>query len=407
MQRTKTAKRTAGSALAHATIMVLALAAILTAIFRITTAEYVRSRQWRDETRSFYIAEAGMNEALGTLIVEGKAALLALSYPRTMGSGTYSVDVVLGEDDPILLDWRIRLSAFGAEGRARSGIQVVAWAIPNGEYTFAAFGEDGVLLNSNAYIDSYDSNDGPYPGLEPSGYFGNVGSNEDIELDANAQIYGDTVPGPDGVLIDSDPNTYVFGATSSADEDVVLDPVIVPVVPPTGFMVVAGTQTLGPGSVHKTAISVKAGGLLKLVGPAVVVIDDLELLSNSNLVVDATAGPVEIYGTGDFELKSNSSVTTLADQAKDISVFLTADTDASPAKVVSLNSNSQFTGTIYAPEADLTLKSNFNLFGAVVGESVTLASNSALHFDEDLMYLDGIEPEYAQLSWRVLSEQEE
>jgi hypothetical protein len=407
MMNSPSARRSAGSALLTATVLIIALAAIMTGIFNLTTSEYVKSRRWRDETHSFYVVEAGMNEAFATLDVQGKDALLALAYPRTFGAGTYSVEVELGEDDPDLMDHRIRLTATGGEGREQAAIEVIARAVPNGKYLYAAFGDDGVLLNSNVVIDSFDSNEGPYPGVQPAGYLGNVGSNQDIELDANVEIYGDAVPGPSGVLIDSDPQTYVSGATSSAEAEVVLEPIEVPVIkasPPLSF---SGKKTLGPGSAHYKGITVKAGGNLKLVGPAVIVIDKFDLLSNSNLLIDATGGPVEIYATGDFELHSNSSVTTLSQQAKDVSFYLTADTDAKPAPVVSLKSNTEFIGTIYAPNADLTLDSNFEVFGAVMAESLTLASNATLHFDEDLMYLDGVESDYEQVSWRVLSEREE
>jgi putative adhesin len=235
-----------------------------------------------------------------------------------------------------------------------------------------------------------------------------VGSNQDIELSSNVGVFGDATPGPSGVVIDSAPAADVYGATSPADEPVVLDPVVVPSIPLSGGpLTVAGAKTVGPGPVHYKAVTVKAGGTLKIKGPATVVIDDLAVLSNANVIIDSASGPVEIYGTGDFELRSNSTITTLGQHAKDLSVFLTGDTDAFPAPIITLNSNSDFIGTIYAPEADLKLDSNFELFGAVVAESVTLASNSALHFDEDLLYEDGVEPQYEQLSWRVLSAQEE
>ena len=82
MLRKRTASRKAGNSLVTAMIMVLALAAILTAAFQLTTSEYLKSRRWRDETRSFYIAEAGANEALATLVLDGKDELLALASAR-------------------------------------------------------------------------------------------------------------------------------------------------------------------------------------------------------------------------------------------------------------------------------------------------------------------------------------
>jgi len=396
----------AGHALATAMLMILALSAIVTALFTMTTAEYMRSREWRDETRSFYVAEAGMNEAFAALVGAGPAGVAALAYPRTLGQGEYSVLMTLGEDDPAMLDNRVLLRSIGSEGRATVGIEVIAWAVPNGDYLYAAFGDEGVLLNSNVTIDSFDSNDGPYAGPMPAGALANVGSNGDVELESNTEIWGDVIPGPSGVLIDSAPNSDVSGATSSAEDLVALDPITVPAIASTGPLTVGGATSLGPGAVHRSTVTVTSGGVLTIVGPATVVIDDFELNANSDLVIDSTGGPVEIFGTGDFELKSNSRVTTTGQQARDCAVYLSGDTGATPPAVIDLSSNSDFTGTIYAPAADLVLASNFHLFGSLVGASIELASNAQLHFDEDLLYEDGVLPEFEQLAWQVISKQE-
>jgi hypothetical protein len=366
----------------------------------------MRTRRWRDETRSFYVAEAGMNEAFATLIAEGTDGLGGLTYPRPLGKGEYSVAITLGEDDPELLDNRIRLRSIGSEGRASVGIEVIAWAVPNGNYLYAAFGDEGVLINSNALIDSFDSEDGPYGGMPPHGTLANVGSNQDIELSANTEVYGDVIPGPTGVLIDSAPQTVISGSTGSAAAPVVLDPITVPPIASSGPLTVGGAQSLGPGPVHRSAITVQAGGTLTIVGPATLVVDDFSLNASGALIIDSASGPVEIYGTGDFELKSNSTVTTTSGQAKALAIFLTGDTDATPAAQIALQSNSEFTGTIYAPDADLVIESNFHLFGSVLAEQVEIASNAQLHFDEDLLYLDGVLPEFEQLAWRLISPQE-
>ena len=42
-------------------------------------------------------------------------------------------------------------------------------------------------------------------------------------------------------------------------------------------------------------------------------------------------------------------------------------------------------GTMYAPNAAVTVRSNFELFGSVVARSVDLSSNARVHFDEALL----------------------
>jgi len=45
---------------------------------------------------------------------------------------------------------------------------------------------------------------------------------------------------------------------------------------------------------------------------------------------------------------------------------------------------SDFYGTIYAPEGDVSTSGNSNIFGAIVGDTVTLSGTGALHYDESL-----------------------
>jgi hypothetical protein len=359
----------------------------------------------REEVKSFYCAEAALNEAYAHLVEVGEADLLALAYPRTVDTSTYAVTTTLGWVDPDLRLDRIRLRAAGSAGGAPEGVELMVYKVPTGFYRWAAFGDRWVQLNSNSLIDSYDSKDGPYP--EKVAWvndFGNVGSNGDIMMDSNTQVYGDTVAGPTGITDDSASGTLIYGELSNAAVPEMMDPIAIPPIGSMGAYNVAGAQTLPSGDYHFT--SVEIGGSLLVQGPARIVVDDLTLRSNAKWVIDATNGPVEIYGTGDFDLRSNSVMTSVAQRSRDVSVFLTGQNLVAPEDTIALDSNSDFTGTIYAPNADLKLDSNFSVFGAIRAGAIELSSNSHLHFDEDLLYDPNIPPVYERVSWRRLSRRE-
>ena len=108
--------------------------------------------------------------------------------------------------------------------------------------------------------------------------------------------------------------------------------------------------------------------------------------SNSSWNFDATGGAIVVYAVKDFELKSNSTVTTtLKDPTKltfNLSGVHASKSSSSPK--VSFASNSQFYGTINAPDLAVGISSNFELYGCLKAQWITLASNSRIHYDEAL-----------------------
>jgi hypothetical protein len=141
-------------------------------------------------------------------------------------------------------------------------------------------------------------------------------------------------------------------------------------------------------------------------GPARLVLDSAVLGSNASWTIDATNGPVEIYATGTFDLRSNSILRSITGQPRDVSINITSSNIPPSTSTIAFNSNSQFYGTIYAPYARAVIDSNFEIFGAIKAGSVTLSSRSAIHYDEDLLYDPTRRPIYERLSWRRLSSAE-
>lgn len=395
--------RNSGSVLVLSLLLLLALGALTASLTVLNVRLHGEHARARDDLRAFCVAEAGLNEAFAVLDENGLDSLRALAYPRPIGAGSYRVEVLDGRDDMEIDVDRIRLRSIGESGRDAAGVQLMIWHEPTGPYEFAAFGAQGVLLHSNVMLDSYDSKDGSYPdGVEYVNDFGNVGSFDKITFDSNVSIYGDALVGPDGVFVDDFSGLQITGDVEAKELSEDMPAITVPSYPTQGILLTTGNVTIPSGNHHYSAITVDKG-TLTIKGPATVVVDDLLVSSGTKVLVDATDGPVKIYATGDFELRSNSSVTTNTERARDIEVLITSSNLPGGGAIIDLNSNAEFMGTIYAPNAALKLSSNFSVYGAVKAAFVELESNTAIHFDEDLLYDQLVEDIFQRVSWRRLS----
>jgi hypothetical protein len=392
-----------GSALIVAVLFMLVLGGMAASLVAMNGAFHKEHQRSREATLSFYLAESGINEAYASLVTVGDTATKTMVYPRTLGQGTYSVEQLYGQDDDtvIRLD-RVRLRSVGDGGEGPVGVELMTWKVPTGSFRWGIFGDEWVDIDSNSLVDSYNSNDGPYD-PNTANDFGNVGSNGSVNIDSNSQIYGEAMVGPTGTLDDSDPGVLVAGETGVLATPEPMPVIVVPSIAVSGALIVNGAMTLPPGDRHLSALTVNGGGTLTVQGPARLVLDSAVVKSNSTWIIDATNGPVEIYGTGTFDLRSNSTLTTIAQHARDISLSITSSNLTPPAATIAFNSNASFIGTIYAPNALVSLASNFGLFGAVKAKQVRINSNSNLHFDEDLLYDPNVPQIYERLAWRPLS----
>ena len=133
------------------------------------------------------------------------------------------------------------------------------------------------------------------------------------------------------------------------------------------------------------------------------------MASNTKLIVDASAGPVEIYVVNDFVLNSNSLVASTTYTPADVAIYLQSDNVIDPnlnvdLDDVDLDSNVEVYGTIYAPNASIDINSNFELFGAVMAYELHLDSNSYIHFDEALLNNFPVgPPDYRAMLWRSMA----
>ena len=390
-----TEKRTdrRGSALVFALVLAVALAGLCAALLSVTvTTEQTRAHD-RNAQRSFYAAEAGLSDAYMQLVEELKTPTKGIPF-RVGQPGT---EVAFGPTSywAEVSEAGVRgysLTSTGIDDADRTRLELIMHQEPNGFFQFAAFGANGVVLDSNAFIDSYDSAYGPYASQVKGGNNfarenGHIGSNKDILLKANTEVHGDARPGPGHIVNNSAPNAYVSGSMDPLEEEFEFPPITTPAVASSGSIMGTSSVSVGPGDVRYDSILMQGGSTLTVVGPARLVVDDFTLKSNSKLIFDATAGEIEVYASGDFELESNSDVNTLSNSALDVTLFLSGNNlTASTPDTLELGANSDFIGAIYAPNSEFSLASNFNVFGSLICGRLDLSSFGEIHFDEALLY---------------------
>ena len=122
----------------------------------------------------------------------------------------------------------------------------------------------------------------------------------------------------------------------------------------------------------------------------------------SNLEVDGSgvnSGKLTIYMDGpSFTL--GGSVAVDGGSAANLNYYGTTNNTS-----VSLTGNASFTGTIYAPEADIKLggggNSTYDFVGSIIGNTITMNGHFNFHFDENLLAA-GPSRGFVATSWREL-----
>jgi len=400
-----------GSALVMVTMAAAVLATLSFSILAVSLAGSKEQRGAKERIRARYLCEAGLSDAVYDMACGGNGDVGSQQEPVDYGNGDYWVDTTnLGGE-------LYQVVATGRESRAGARLELTLQRTTHNVFEWGAFGDEVLVMDSNARTDSYDATVGTYAsqavnGSGSSAYAksnGDVGSNGDITLNANVKVFGDSMAGVGGSTTIVGSNVTLSGTTTPQTEVLDLPEIDVPLIASSGPMNVTGTTTVIPPGDHSwTNFTVQGSSKVTVTGPARLVIDNYHLKSNAQMVIDATNGPVEMYVYDDFILDSNTLLASTANMPVDLSVNLLSDNVINPEvkvqlDIITFDSNAKMYGTIYAPSAIIDIDSNFELFGSLVARRVLLDSNSRIHYDESLATAATLsEYTFATVCWRVL-----
>lgn len=103
-------------------------------------------------------------------------------------------------------------------------------------------------------------------------------------------------------------------------------------------------------------------------------------LGNGCEVVVRPGSSLILYVDGDISADSSVGFNNQAGSVRDFQLYGVGTGD----QVFNLKAKSSVFGTIYAPNADITIYPNADMHGAIVGKSVTFKSGSTFYYDEAL-----------------------
>ncbi|MCK4647015.1 MAG: hypothetical protein KAU46_12245 [Candidatus Aminicenantes bacterium] len=273
------------------------------------------------------------------------------------------------------------------------------------------FGGSSIIMDSNVVMDSYDSTLGEYGVDGNVGSEGNLGTNatgyDSISLNGSTQINGSAYCGPEG-----DPSTAIqtHGSSSiTGGQQASSKQKRMPSVPPPEGLPSGGDYFLGGSDTDTISQSgeysnfyLDSNATVTITGDVTFyIIGDFFMGSNSTFVIESGSS-VTIYLDGSFFMDSN---TNLNNSSKDPTKLLIFGTD-NFIGTQTINSNAEFYGAIYAPNADITIDSNCHFYGSVSANRIEYNSNVQIHYDKALTQFEIVQAAVEELPCIVLSWQE-
>jgi Tfp pilus assembly protein PilX len=160
-------------------------------------------------------------------------------------------------------------------------------------------------------------------------------------------------------------------------------------------------------------LSIKEGTHVKLVltaAPGSSAIDigggsgSLRINKDASLVI-YTQGDIKIAGNGISNGYTNSSGVFVNGEPGNFTVYGTS-TSTSPRQSIDVTGNGSLSGVVYAPNATVKISgggtsSSGDVYGSIIGDTITVSGNTAFHYDESLADRDAGSP-FGISQWREL-----
>lgn len=316
---------------------------------------------------AFNMAEAGIDEALAELTADatytGTGTYSSMSTNAVRGGYLTTVTTPALNPNVRLLQSTGYSPTNSTTDRAYESRSIMAYAEIDEEsyFDFAVFAKNGMQINGNPLIDSYDSRNGSY-GSQTPGDNGDIGTNSvansGVTLVGNATVMGDAQVGPNANpadVISIGGNASISGAQTASVKEKEY-PSVTTNIASQGTLRLNGNSnlTLNGGTYHYSSLKISGNASLNLTGPTIIYV----------------SGEVSITGNG---------IGTSANSPPNLLIYVTGNDD------VKIAGNGDFYGGIYAPDSDVKVTGNGDVYGAIVSNNYQQSGNGNMHFDEALV----------------------
>ncbi len=429
-----------GSAITAAAVSSSILAIVVAGLLTYMANEARLNFRSHDWTQSLHLAEAAIETGLAEYTYQYTAGGTGFQSSRgwSGGSGTYVKTIaVTNALNQVVGAAQVTVSNVGGSTPQIDGVGTITTAGFGGsvaravrvklanssKYPVGIMSKSTINLNgNNMYADSFDSTD---PAKSTGGQYdatkkqpnGNVATNSELinSLNiGNADIYGYAYTGPSGTVtmgpngsvgptfVSGDRATTVAAGTANGwirnDFDVDVPDATLPTGLAGAPTVPGGTinnnMTIAGGDWQASSISLAANRTLTITGTVRLYVTGNTSITGNGRISISPGARLEVYCGGSISLAGNGVVNN--NRAED-NQWHGLSTCAS----ASIAGNGSFVGTLYAPNAALSVGGNGEVQGAVVANSITFSGNANLHYDESLQNVTG-STGYTVVSWQEL-----
>ena len=390
-----------GSAVVVVLIVMTAMVVAGTAFVGVSTGVTERLSRGNEDDAARYLAEAGVREGVEAMRQGFSGAVGDIAAPAYMGGGVFWVQATP------LADGNVQLLATAMSGSGRSAVSAVVNGSFNDPPLFKSTlsSKQQLTLSAGVMIDSFDSTLGTYSSqvLNTYGTYsyansaGDVSSDANVELNANAHVFGDAIPGQ-GYIVTQGMGAYVEGDITPATEPLTFPPIEIPVADQSTSMSLAplSSSSIGPGTLGYDQLLIGKDATLTVKGPATIVVNDFAGIKDANMVIDAVDGPVTFYVANSYSHGNGFEVQPAFGSPMAVAFMIDAQQD------IVFPSNAKVRGAYYAPNADMTFTSSNEAWGSFSGNKVNMSNDMAFHYDESLAKYwstEGEEGEDEILTW--------
>ena len=395
-------------------VMSFLLLLALPFLFQTSIENKLTDKSYKAST-ALSLAEAGIERAIWELNYGDISSWSGDSQVRTMSIsalqayggnviGDIEIRVIEPDADDPVAESTGRVSYIGPQKLARTVRSVMGGYPP---FKFAAFGDEGIMIDEDVFIDSYDSRIGAYDNPGNVGSEGDIGTNSVLDsaiyIDQNANISGDAVSGhesdPD-MVITTIPGANIEGVKRALDYQILWPSIIPPDLPYKGDYFITGEDTIF-GSGRYDSFIMEANSEVTIEGDVTFFITaDFYMDKNSKLnIADGASLTIYLWG-GSFEMDQSSTINNLSEDPTKLVIF---GTDSFTGEIY-IDQDSQFYGAIYAPKASVRLDQSNGFYGAIIAREILFDQTTVLHYDkalEDLEILPSMGALYEVKSWQV------
>jgi len=265
-------------------------------------------------------------------------------------------------------------------------------------FDYAILTVEEIVLNGTPNVDSYDSSAGSYGG-DNQGQDGDIATNGSanpaITLSGSTTIEGDANTGPGGTVLIEGSSTLTGDIDDTADEFIPPSQVPDSLASLASEGTLSSDETLTDGSYKYDSINLGGNDTLVINGEvALYVTGDVKTTANSEIVV-SDGSTLNIYFDGELDLGGNGVLNEGGDPS-DLTFY-----GSESATSIDIAGIGTFYGTIYAPQAEISISGNSEIFGAVVGHRVNHTGIAAIHYDIQLRN-DGATIGYDPYAWQEI-----